>query len=124
MATREGVLARARERQSKPRPFDVPEWADDPIYIRVLSAKDQLALTDGIEAKDMMFKVLMACICNEDGTPFFEAEDETEFLPNEDAPIVMRVFTEAARVNGLSSAELEEYAAHLERARGEGNSSG
>jgi hypothetical protein len=90
----------------------------------VLSAKDQLALTDGIEAKDMMFKVLMACICNEDGTPFFEAEDETEFLPNEDAPIVMRVFTEAARVNGLSSAELEEYAAHLERARGEGNSSG
>lgn len=121
MPTREEILAKARNGQV--HEFAVPEWGDDPVYIRVLSAKTQLALTDGVEAKDMPFRVLVGCVCDADGNPIFQDGDE-EALQEFPFPVIMRVFAEAARVNGLSSAELEEAASHFEPAQDGASSSG
>lgn len=121
MPTRDEILAAARK--VDPRPLVVPEWGDDPVYLRVLSARDQLALSDGTEPQEMPFRVLVACVCTVDGAPVFEPGDE-ETLKEFPFPVIMRVFAEAARINGLSSAELEEAAAHFERAQDGDSSSG
>lgn len=120
MPTREEILAAARH--GKPQPLDVPEWGGT-VWLRVLSAKDQLALTEGIEQRDVPFRVLIGCVCDEDGNAIFEQGDE-DALMEQPFPVIMRVFAEAAKLNGLSSRELEEAVSHFEPAQGVGSSSG
>jgi hypothetical protein len=102
--TREQILAARRDR--KPHRFAVPEWGGD-VFIRVLSAEDQMLLADETDPKQTPIKVLLFSLVGEDGERLFADEDFTE-LVKEDWPVIMRVFQEAAHLNGLSTKELDE----------------
>ncbi len=102
--TREQILAARRNR--KPHRFEVPEWGGD-VFIRVLSAEDQLALADNENPTEAPIRVLLCSLVSEDGERLFADEDFAE-LVQEDWPVIMRVFAEAAHLNGLSTKELDE----------------
>jgi hypothetical protein len=117
--TREQILAARRDR--KPQRFEVPEWGGD-VFIRVLSAADQMDLAEGTEAKDTPIKVLIRSLVSENGEPLFTDEDFAE-LAKEDWPVIMRVFQESAHMNGLSTKELDEAMAGFAQAPDESSSS-
>jgi hypothetical protein len=102
--TREQILASRKER--KPVRLEVPEWGGE-VYVRVLSAADQMALSDGVEPKEMAIKVILHCLVAEDGERIF-TDDDADELAKEDFPVIMRVFGFVAKQNGLSTKELEE----------------
>lgn len=109
--TKEQILASRKDR--KPHRFEVPEWGGD-VYIRVLSAEAQMAY-DGVEPKDIAGRVLIDALCDENGERLFSDEDFAELM-KEDFPVIMRVFAEAAHLNGLSTKELDEAMAGFEQA--------
>ena len=102
--TREGILASRKGR--KPVLLEVPEWGGE-VYVRVLSAADQMVLSDGVEPKEMAIKVILHCLVDEDGERIF-GDDDVDELAKEDFPVIMRVFGFVAKQNGLSTKELEE----------------
>jgi hypothetical protein len=102
--TREQILASRKDR--KPVRLEVPEWGGD-VFVRVLSAADQMVLSDGVEPKEMALKVIVHCLVTEDGERIFGDDDAGE-LAKEDFPVIMRVFGFVAKQNGLSTKELEE----------------
>jgi hypothetical protein len=110
--TREQILASRHDR--KPVPFDVPEWGGT-IWLRVLSAADQLAISEGLEARNVPLRVLVTCIVDDEGNRIF-ADDDADELAKEDFPIIMRVFGQAAKLNGLSNVELEDALASFAQA--------
>ena len=103
--TREEIFASRKDR--KPLEMDVPEWGEKSIFIRVLSAEDQLTVFDGVAKRDFPILVLLHAVCDEHGKPIFDSTDAAE-LAKEDFPIIMRVFRVAARLNGFTNKELEE----------------
>jgi hypothetical protein len=119
MPTREQILAAAEAPTLEA--FEVPEWGDDPVYIRALSAKDALTLTDGVPEIEVPFRLLVGCICDAEGSPIFEPGDE-ETLKLFPLGVIMRVFERAAAVNGLSASELEGAVSRFEPAQGNGSS--
>lgn len=102
--TREQILAARRDR--KPHRFEVPEWGGE-VFIRVLSAADQMALTEGATPVEVPIKVLLASLVSEDGERLFTDEDFAE-LAREDFTVILRVFREAAHLNGLTTKELDQ----------------
>jgi hypothetical protein len=101
--TREQILAARHDR--KPQLFDVPEWGGS-VYLRVLTAADQIALSDDVTPKDVPLQVLVHAIVDEQGVRVF-TDDDVDELAQEDFPVIMRVFAAAAKLNGLSTDELE-----------------
>jgi hypothetical protein len=118
--TREQILTSRKDR--KPVPLEVPEWGGE-VYVRVLSAKDQAELSDGVKPAEVPIRVLVHCLVDETGQPILKEED-TEALAEEDFPIIMRVFAFAAKLNGLSTKELEEAMENFAPAPDEYSSSG
>lgn len=112
--TREQILAARNREDRKPVKLSVPEWGGD-VYLRVLTVTDQIALTDGVEAQDMPVQVLLHCLVDEDGKRILQDEDAAE-LAQEDFPLVLRLFSEAAKLNGLTTKELEEAMASFRTA--------
>jgi hypothetical protein len=103
--TREQILAARSKR--KPVTVPVPEWGGD-VLIRVLSAGDQATLaSNGHPQGEMPVRILLATLVNEQGKALF-GEEDVPALMEEEFPIILRVFAEAARLNGLSTKELEE----------------
>lgn len=117
--TREQILASRRDR--KPVRLEVPEWGGD-VLIRVLSAEEQIELTDGVPEKEVPALVLVHCLVDEDGARLFADEDVTE-IKREAFPVFYRVFAEVAKLNGLSTKELEEAVAGFTNAPDEQRSS-
>lgn len=115
--TREQILAARKDR--KPTRLEVPEWGGE-VYIRVLSMQDQMAWGD-VDAKELPLRVLIAALVDEAGVAIFQEGDEEE-LAKEDFPVITRVFAEAARLNGLSTKELDEAMASFDRAPDESSS--
>lgn len=118
--TREQILAARRDR--KPHRLEVSEWGGD-VFIRVLSAEDQMALADGEATKDTPIRVLLFSLVDEAGNRLFTDDDAAE-LAKEDWPVIMRVFAESARLNGLSTKELDEAMEGFAQAPDAANSSG
>ncbi len=114
MRPAEQILHRDR---GKPVLVDVPEWPIA-VYARKLSAQDQIELSDGVDAKDLPFKIIMHCIIDENGERIFSDEDEV-ILRDEEFPVVMRVFAVVAKLNGLSTKELEDAMANFAPAQDE-----
>jgi hypothetical protein len=102
--TREQILASRGDR--KPIRLEVPEWGGD-VFVRVLSAADQMVLSDGVEPNEMALKVIVHCLVTEAGDRIF-GDDDVQELAKEDFPVIMRVFGFVAKQNGLSTKELEE----------------
>src|SRR6266511_307714 len=103
--TREQILAAPRKRA--PVPFEVPEWGGT-VYIKVLSAGDQVKMSSNGRAEaEMPIWLLVGCLVSKDGARLFTDEDVPALL-EEEFPVIMRIFSEAARHNGLSTKELDE----------------
>jgi len=110
---RERILSRPN---LKPVPFYVEEW-EETVYIRRLSLDDQDAMSEeGRSSADMTVAVLIAALVDDEGKPIFTAED----LPAIRAMpfvIVAKVFAQSAKLNGLTTKELDEAMASFETAR-------
>jgi hypothetical protein len=102
--TREQILASRMNR--KPVLLEVPEWGGD-VYVRVMSAADQAILSDGVKPAELPIHVILHCLVDESGDRILTDED-AEALAKEDFPVIMRVFAFVAKLNGLSTKELEE----------------
>jgi hypothetical protein len=115
--TREQILAARHREDRKPVKVEVPEWGGD-VYLRVMTVADQVALSEDVKPAEMPVQVLLHCLVDETGTRLLEEED-AEALAEEDFPLVLRLFGAAAKLNGLTSKELEEAMAGFEQARDE-----
>jgi hypothetical protein len=119
--TREQILA--RRNSHKPVREWVPEWGGD-VWIRVLSAADQVEIAEaGGQAALGPARVLVAALVDEGGARLFTDEDLPELM-KEDFPVIMRLFQRAAKVNGLTSAELDEAMASFDFTQGGDASTG
>jgi hypothetical protein len=116
--TREQILASRKDR--KPTRIDVPEWGGE-VYIRVLSAQDQMQMSEGTKPQDMPITVILHCLVDENGERILQ-DDDFDALAQEDFPVIMRVFSQAARLNGLSTKELDEAIDRFEPAPDESSS--
>ena len=117
MTLRDKIEASQTRPDRKPVPMDVPEWGTT-VYLRKLSVDDQISMSEGVEAKDMPVKVLLHCLVDENGERALTDEDAA-LLGKEDFPIIMRLFAEAAKLNGLTTKELDEAMSIFEPARSE-----
>lgn len=115
MSLREQILASQADR--KPVPLDVPEWGVT-VWLKQMTVADQVALSEDVKPADMPVAVLLQCLVDDEGERIF-TDDDAEALSRESFPIVLRVFAEAARLNGLSSKELDEAMSSFEQARSE-----
>lgn len=122
--TPEEIRARvlALQTDRKPVPLDFPAWGDD-LYIRVLSANDQMDLAEVNDGKAMPVQIVLACLVDADGTRIFTEEDAAA-LGEFPFPEVMEVFAKVAKLNGLSTEELEEAVASFAPAPDEQRSIG
>ena len=106
--TRDAILAAVDKTAREVTPFEVPEWGGT-VYIRKLSVLDlkKTGFFDGSgDPNDIPVKVVAACLAAEDGSALFSTED-VEALAAGSFQIILRVFAECAKVNGLSAEELE-----------------
>lgn len=117
--TREQILAARKDR--KPHRFEVPEWGGD-VFIRVLSGNDQMELSKDTAPEETPGRVLVHSLVSEEGELLFTEEDVHELM-QEDWPVIMRVFSESAKLNGLSTKELDEAMAGFVQAPDESSSS-
>jgi len=104
MGPRERILD-SSSNQKPHRLEEVPEWGEG-IYVRVLSAKDQVDLSEGVKPMEMPLRMLLHCLVDEQGNRILSDAD-FEALADRDFPIIMRAFTAVAKLNGLSNKELE-----------------
>lgn len=123
--TRDEILAAIGERKKTTTVVPVPEWGGD-VHIRMLTAADLKAVGffDGArgDAASLPTTVLQACLADADGEQLFTKKDLAE-LANADFATVLRVFTEAAKINGLSNDELEVATAAFTKAQSDDTSS-
>jgi hypothetical protein len=121
MTARDQILGDGSNR--KPVPLEgVPEWGED-VYVRVLSAKDQAELSDGAKPSEVPIRVLLHCLVDETAERILKDED-FDALASRDFPVIMRAFAFAAKLNGLSTKELEEAMESFAPAPDEYSSSG
>jgi hypothetical protein len=101
----------------------VPAWDRD-IYMRKLSVREQLALVeDDPKPEVASLRVLLASMTDENGERLL-GDDDMDLLLDQAFPTLAPLLTEAARINGLTSKELEAAMATFEPARDEQPSSG
>jgi hypothetical protein len=119
--SREEIL-RARTNR-KPVPIEVPEWGGV-VFAKVLSANDQSTLVeDGVPDGALPVRVLVRALCDENENPLFSEDDAAE-LGKEAFPVILRVFSVVAKLNGLSNKELEEAVATFGPPQAAGSSIG
>ena len=95
---------------------DVPEW-NGSVCLKVMSGKsrdnwESYVISkkdkDGkIDVKGMRAKLLVCCLCDDNGNELFN-DSEIELLEKKNADVLQRLFDEAARLNGLNTASVEE----------------
>jgi hypothetical protein len=122
--TRDEVFEAIAARRAQVEELDVEEWGGK-VYIRRLDADDleRTGLLDGNDAvMQMAMKLMVTCVSDEDGNALFTEEDVPK-LAKSDFPVVLKVFTAAAKANGLSNQGLEEAMAAFVGAQGDKDSS-
>lgn len=109
----ERILASQRDR--KPVALEVPEWGVT-VWIKQMTVADQVTLSEDTSPADMPVRVLLYTLVDSEGARIFTEADK-DALSQEAFPIVLRVFTEVAKLNGLSSDELEAAMQGFDQAR-------
>jgi hypothetical protein len=109
--TRDEIIAAIAARKVETTTVEVPEWGGA-VQLRRMDAADleAIGLMSGEPTDDMPVRVLAACICDDEGNPLFGVKKLKE-LEAADAVVVLRLFAECAKLNGLMTAELEEMVA-------------
>ncbi len=118
MLTREQILA------AEDRPIetvDVPEWGGQ-VCVRTIGADERDKWQDDMmEGKGKNRKMNLArvtaslcaiAMCDEGGVPIFTRADVTA-LGKKSASAMQRVFAAAARLSGITEADIEELAKNL-----------
>jgi hypothetical protein len=101
--------------------IDVPEW-ERKVYIRKLTIKDQMRLADEVKNPvEMSVRILLTSLCDENGEREL-SDDDLDLLTDQPVSLLLPLLTEAARINGLTSAELEEAMASFGNSPGEDRS--
>ena len=99
-------------------PYHVPEWNQD-VYIRKLSVKDQLAVTEDSPRPEVAsVRILLISIVDANGDRLL-GDDDMDLLMDQPFPVVMPLMAEVAKLNGLSTEELEVAMAAFGPARDE-----
>jgi hypothetical protein len=111
--TREEILAARKDR--RPARLEVEEWGGA-VYVKHLTVADQMELAEHTKPADMPIAVLVACLVDENEEPIFSPADADE-LSREAFSVVLKVFGFAAKLNGLSTAELEDAVQSFGQAR-------
>jgi hypothetical protein len=106
----------------KPVPLDYDPWGTD-LYIRVLSANDQVRLSEISDENSMPLLIVLHCLVDFEGERIFTDAD-MEALGNFPFPEVMEVFAKVAKLNGLSTDELDEAMTRFAQAPDEQRSTG
>ena len=101
---RQRVLALQIDR--KPVPLEFDGWGPG-LYVRVLSANDQQKLAAEGDEQTMPVRIVLGCLVDSTGERIFTDEDQAA-LGEFPFPEVMQVFGEVAKLNGLSTKELDE----------------
>ena len=111
--TKDQIFAARRDR--KPVRLTVPDWGGD-VFVRVLKYDDQMRISEEGAGSDAEFplRLIIAAVVDEDGAPIFE-DGDLDRLMAEDFPVIMAVFREAGKVNGITSKELDEAVRDFER---------
>jgi len=117
-ASRDQILSSPR---SAPVPFDVPEWGGV-VYLKILSVADQQAISEGVAPADVPVRLLVHALVDEHGHRLLEDADALA-LADQEFPLVMRVFAEAARLNGMTTDEFDEAMASFEKGASTRNAS-
>ena len=92
--------------------IEVPEW-DGTVRLRVVTSKERHRFQSDIaKAKDgippdFMEKFLVACAVDEKGNQLFSDED-VQTLRNKSAVVLTKLFNEAAALNGMTDAAMED----------------
>lgn len=100
---RRQILAAQHDR--RPVPLEVEEWGVT-VYVKYITVDDQIELSEHNTPQDMPIAVLLQCVTDENGERIFTEEDRTE-LSKEAFAVVLKVFVFAAKLNGLSTVELD-----------------
>lgn len=112
--------------QDKPTyPVSVPEWCEDDLYIRTLSAADRDEWETKLDKEPGNFRarlVVMALV-DADGNRVFEDEDAVA-LGTKSSAVVSRLFNKASKVNGLLRSDVEDYEKNSARAASDASGSG
>lgn len=122
--TRAEVFEAIDSRRAQVEVLEVEEW-NGKVYIRRLDADDleKTGLLDGNDnVTQMALKLMVTCVADSEGTPLF-TEKDVKKLAKSDFPVVLKVFTAAAKANGLSNEGLEEAMAAFAGAQGDSDSS-
>lgn len=123
--TRDEIIAAIAARKAEVEPIEVPEWGGT-VYARRLSAGDAektgLFKEDAEQTAEMTIGLIITCLTDEAGERIFSDEDVAH-LTEADFPVVMRVFAEVAKVNGLAAEALDEAIAAFAAAQPSASSS-
>ncbi len=117
--TREEILASRKDR--KPQLLKVPEWGGT-VYIKHLTVQEQMSLAEVNERNEMPIAVLLAALVDENETPIFTPDDASE-LRKDSFSVILRVFAEVGKLNGLTTKELDEAMASFAGTRKKSGSS-
>jgi hypothetical protein len=106
--SRDEIIAAIAARKVETTTVEVPEWGGS-VQLRRMDAADleAVGLMSGEASNDMPVRVLAACLCDDEGNQLFGLKKLKE-LEAADAMVVLRLFAECAKLNGLMTAELEE----------------
>lgn len=119
--SRDEVKAAMADRRAATEPLDVPEWGGT-VYVRRLSADEAEAVglftPEAVPTTRKMVGMIGACLVDEAGLRLFE-ENEVREIGTSDFQLVMRLFTEVVKVNGLDADASAEAVAGFSAAQGD-----
>jgi len=93
----------------KLRPIEVPEWNDRTVYLRLMSTQQLMnskdlfkeAETGRLDSLDRVVELICSFVCDEDGEPIFNFDDDKDFLLSYDLPFLGRFITEYFDFSGM-----------------------
>ncbi len=110
----------------KPKPtvkINVPEWGGE-VFIRIMSGQERDAYEDetyrvngadvSVNRLNLRARLLVRCLSDESGARIFASDSDAEALGQTPSPILDKLFSEAAKVNGITPKDEADLAKNSE----------